>query len=37
MDDDFQGLYEKMQAADGVVFVTAVYWHDVTECMKAFS
>lgn len=36
MDDDFQGLYEKMQAADGVVFVTAVYWHDVTECMKAF-
>ena len=25
MDDDFQGLYEKMRAADGVVFVTAVW------------
>ena len=34
--DDFDGIYKKMAEADGLVFVTAVYWHDVTECMKAF-
>lgn len=22
--------------ADGIVLVSAVYWHDITECMKAF-
>lgn len=25
-----------LENADGIVFVTAVYWHDMTECMKAF-
>ena len=34
--DDFAAVYRKMTEADGLVFVTAVYWHDVTECMKAF-
>lgn len=34
--DDFREIYEKMTEADGIVLVTAVYWHDVTECMKAF-
>ena len=35
-EDDFAEIYRKMTEADGLVFVTAVYWHDVTECMKAF-
>lgn len=34
--DDFQEIYKKLSEADGIVFVSAVYWHDVTECMKAF-
>ena len=34
--DDFAKIYQKMTEADGIVLVTAVYWHDVTECMKAF-
>ena len=34
--DDLAGIYKKMQEADGLIFVTAVYWHDVTECMKSF-
>ena len=34
--DDFAAVYEKLVKADGIVLVTAVYWHDVTECMKAF-
>jgi len=34
--DDFEDIYKKMADADGIVFVTAVYWHDMTECMKAF-
>lgn len=34
--DDFAALYEKCVAADGIVFVSAVYWHDLTEQMKAF-
>ena len=35
-EDDFQKLYDLLIGADGVILVTAVYWHDVTECMKAF-
>ena len=35
--DDFRGIYEKLCTADAVVFVTAVYWHDLTEQMKAFT
>lgn len=34
--DDFADLYKKLVEADGIVFVTAVYWSDLTECMKAF-
>ena len=34
--DDFAAIYGKLTEADGIVLVTAVYWHDVTECMKAF-
>ena len=36
LQDDFADLYEKLVQADGIVWVTAVYWHDLTECMKAF-
>ena len=34
--DGFADVYAAVQEADGVVFVTAVYWHDMTECLKAF-
>lgn len=34
--DDFSNVYEKLVQADGIVLVSAVYWHDITECMKAF-
>ena len=34
--DDFRMLYEALIEADGIVLVSAVYWHDMTECMKAF-
>jgi len=33
--DDFAGVYDRLAAADGIVFVTAVYFHDLTEAMKA--
>ena len=33
--DDFAGIYQAMTEADGIIFVSAVYWHDLTECMKA--
>ncbi|MBR0138790.1 MAG: flavodoxin family protein [Firmicutes bacterium] len=35
--DGFQELYDKLVKADGIAFVTAVYWHNVTEVMKAFT
>lgn len=34
--DDFEMIYQKLKAADGIVFISAVYWFDLTECMKAF-
>ncbi|MCR5794526.1 MAG: flavodoxin family protein [Solobacterium sp.] len=34
--DDFAEVYQKLTEADGIVFVTAVYWHDLSEQMKAF-
>lgn len=34
--DDFASLYQRLMEADGIVWVTAVYWHDATEQMKAF-
>lgn len=33
--DDFAPLYDKLARADGIVFVTAVYFHDLTEQFKA--
>lgn len=34
--DDFAKLYYDLTKSDGIVFVSAVYWSDMTECMKAF-
>lgn len=34
--DDFEDVYKKMVQSDGIVLISAVYWHDITECMKAF-
>lgn len=34
--DDFAEIYQSLQEAEGIAFVSAVYWHDVTEAMKAF-
>ncbi len=34
--DDFMKIYEELKDSDGIVFVSAVYWSDMTECMKAF-
>ena len=33
--DDFAEIYETLKEADGIVWVTAVYWSDTTECFKA--
>lgn len=34
--DDFAEIYETLRNADGIVWISAVYWSDMTECMKAF-
>ncbi len=34
--DDFETVYERIAEADGIVFVTAVYWSEMTEQMKLF-
>lgn len=34
--DDFEVIYQKLKEADAIVFVSAVYWVDLTECMKTF-
>lgn len=34
--DDFAQVYKELTESDGIVFVSAVYWSDMTECMKAF-
>jgi multimeric flavodoxin WrbA len=34
--DDFADIYQKIKEADGIVWVSAVYWSDMTECFKAF-
>lgn len=36
LNDDFMDIYRKACESDGIVFVSAVYWSDMTECMKAF-
>jgi len=35
--DDFQVLHERVLKADAFVFVTPVYWGDLSESMKAFT
>ena len=34
--DDFADVYNRLNEADGIAFISAVYWSDLTECMKAF-
>ena len=34
--DNFEAVYQTLQKAEGVIWVSAVYWHDLTEQMKAF-
>ena len=34
--DDFAEIYQKIKEADGIVWVSAVYWSDMTECFKTF-
>ncbi len=36
LQDDFSEIYQKMTEADGIVFVSAVYWSSMTEAFKAF-
>ena len=34
--DDFQKLHVQMSDADGYIIITPVYWHDMSESLKAF-
>ena len=34
--DDFAEIYRTLADADGIVWISAVYWSDMTECFKAF-
>lgn len=34
--DDFTSIYQDIAKADGIVWISAVYWSDMTECFKAF-
>ena len=34
--DDFAEVYRTITEADGIVWISAVYWSDMTECFKAF-
>ena len=34
--DDFPAVYEVLKEMDGIVWISAVYWSDMTECFKAF-
>ncbi len=36
LNDDFMKIYQELTESDGIVFISAVYWSDMTECMKAF-
>lgn len=36
LSDDFQGLREKINEADALIFATPVYWHDLSESAKMF-
>ncbi len=34
--DDFAEVYQTLAEADGIVWISAVYWSDMTEAFKAF-
>ena len=34
--DDFTEVYQTLREADGIVWISAVYWSEMTECFKAF-
>ncbi len=34
--DDFEEIYQTLREADGIVWISAVYWSEMTECFKAF-
>ena len=34
--DDFAEVYRALTEADGIVWISAVYWWEMTECFKAF-
>ena len=34
--DDFAEIYDTLADSDGIVWISAVYWSDMTECLKAF-
>jgi len=36
VEDDFQKLHAQMIEADGYIIITPVYWHDMSESLKAF-
>ncbi|MCR4598588.1 MAG: flavodoxin family protein [Acetatifactor sp.] len=36
LQDDFADIYKTLAEADGIVWISAVYWSDMTECFKAF-
>lgn len=34
--DDFEDIYKRLSESDGIVWISAVYWSDMTECFKVF-
>lgn len=36
INDDFADIYKDLSEADGIVWISAVYWSDLTEAFKAF-
>ena len=34
--DDFAEIYQTLAEADGIIWISAVYWSEMTECFKAF-
>ena len=36
LNDDFEEIYKTLAEADGIAWISAVYWSEMTECFKAF-
>lgn len=36
IEDDFSSVYQTLAESDGIVWISAVYFMDMTECFKAF-